>query len=302
LYYGAPSSLTWKVYKGFINPGRETCRSALTLYDMRTTTETNQLPPDAVPVTLVQDRTLGFTSAISGPLRPRVTKKGPIKAPTVESRLTKHEYFRSMFPADGLPSEVDIAGIVEAYATGLSVVTRCFYDPQALTHGWTVFSTLTSVKLFTVVHSRAPVPVLSSERRHILECIVQAIYSLRVIVEVHNLSGGMIVFHSNSKGTTRLLSSIKYQNVSTALDDHSDVLTELKYQLKHLVRSPTITFKYCDVEAKTGDGIPRQFVSDLGSDFNLHHADLPLPLPELPLEKPTSKCSPALLQWSTIVT
>jgi len=191
-----------------------------------------------------------------------------------------------MFPADGLPSEVDIAGIVEAYATGLSVVTRCFYDPQALTHGWTVFSTLTSVKLFTVVHSRAPVPVFSSERRHILECIVQAIYSLRVIVEVHNLSGGMIVFHSNSKGTTRLLSSIKYQNVSTALDDHSDVLTELKYQLKHLVRSTTITFKYCDLEAKTGDGIPRQFVSDLGSDFNLHHADLPLPLPELPLENP----------------
>ena len=240
---------------------------------MRTTTETDQLPPDVVPVTLIQDRTFGFTLAMSGPLRPRVTEKGPTNAPTVESRLTKHGYFRAMFPVGGLPSELDIAGIVEAYATGLSVVTRCFYDPQELTHGWTIFSNLTSVKLFTIVHSRAPISEHSFERQHILECIVQAICSLRVIVEVNTLSGGTIVLHSNRKGITRLLTGIKYRNVSTALEDHIDVLTELQYQLKHLKRTTAITFKYCNLEAKTGDDIPRQFVSDLGSDFNLHPAD-----------------------------
>jgi len=178
-----------------------------------------------------------------------------------------------MFPVGGLPSELDIAGIVEAYATGLSVVTRCFYDPQELTHGWTIFSNLTSVKLFTIVHSRAPISEHSFERQHILECIVQAICSLRVIVEVNTLSGGTIVLHSNSKGITRLLTGIKYRNVSTALEDHSAVLTKLQYQLKHLKRTTAITFKYCNLEAKTGDDIPRQFVSDLGSDFNLHPAD-----------------------------
>jgi hypothetical protein len=79
--YGAPSSLTWKVYKGFLNPGHETRRSTSNLYDMRTTTETDQLPPDVVPVTLIQDRTFGFTLAMSGPLRPRVTEKGPTMRP-----------------------------------------------------------------------------------------------------------------------------------------------------------------------------------------------------------------------------
>jgi hypothetical protein len=191
-----------------------------------------------------------------------------------------------MFPVGGLPSEVDIAGIVEAYATGLSVVTRNFYEPQELTHGWTVFSTLTSVKLFTVVHSRAPVPEHSYERRHILECIVQAIYSLRVILEVNNLSGGNIVLHSNSRGITRLLTGIKYRNVSTALKDHSDVLMELQYQLKHIERSTAINLKYCDLEEKGGGDIPRQFVSDVESTFNQHRADLTLPLPEISFENP----------------
>ncbi len=113
---------------------------------------------------------------------------------TVNSKLRQYDYFRYMFPVDGFPSETEIVDVVEKYKDGIAVVTRCFYEPPALTHGWTVFSSSTSIKLLTRIHTRAYIHGASSEKRHTLECIVQVVYLLRIIGEVHNLSNGVINF------------------------------------------------------------------------------------------------------------
>jgi hypothetical protein len=76
-----------------------------------------------------------------------------------------------------------------------------------------------------------------------------------------------------------LLGSLKYRNVSTSLDDDGDLLTEMSYQLKLLEKLARISFRYCDLDAKTGNEIPKQFNSDLGTDFNPHRAALSFPLP-----------------------
>jgi hypothetical protein len=184
-----------------------------------------------------------------------------------------------MFPVNGFPSELEIVDIDEKYKDGIAVVTHCFYEPQALTHGWTVFSSSTSITLLTRIHTRAYIHGTSSEKRHTLECIAQVVYLLRIIGEVQNLSNGVITLYCNNKGTTRLLRSLKYQSVSTSLDDDGDLLTEIRYQLKHLEKLAQISFRYCDLEAKIGDEIPRQFISDLGTEFNPHRAALSFPLP-----------------------
>jgi len=240
----------------------------------------NSLPPDVLPSTVTFDRISGFISAIPGPQRPRKQLSRPILTITVEDRLCRHEYFWSMFLAGELPSELEVANIVEEYTQGISIVTRKFHDPQALTHGWTVYSTTSSVKLYTNIHTKPFTPGVSTEKRQILECICHVIFSLRVIGEVHNLSD------CNSKGTTTLLRRLRYHNVTSALDDHGDVITEIKYQLKKVEKIATINFCYCNLESKTGDDIPRQFVNELGNAFNSHRADLTFPLPALPFMHP----------------
>jgi hypothetical protein len=191
-----------------------------------------------------------------------------------------------MFPAGEFPSELEVANIVEEYTQGISIVTRSFYDPQALTHGWTVYSTTSSLKLYTNIHTKPFTPGVSTEKRQILECICHVIFSLRVIGEVHNLSGGTITLYCNSKGTTSLLHRLRYHNVTSALDDDGDVITEIKYQLKKVEKIATMNFCYFNLESKTGDDIPRQFVNELGNAFNSHQADLTVPLPALPFMNP----------------
>jgi hypothetical protein len=79
---------------------------------------------------------------------------------------------------------------------------------------------------------------------------------------------------------------LRYHNVTSALDDDGDVITEIKYQLKKVEKIATMNFRYCNLESKTGDDIPRQFVNELGNAFNSHQADLTVPLPALPFMNP----------------
>jgi hypothetical protein len=200
---------------------------------------------------------------------------------SVDLRLRKHDYFKSLYSLVGYPSAIEVSSIVEEYLQGLSIVTRGFYDPQGITHGWTVYSSQAYSKLFTSIHTRASIEGVSTEKRLSLECIVQAIHCIRVIGEVHGLSDGKITLFLNSKGIMRLLLGIRYHNVSCAIADNCDLLAELKYQLTCLDKVATIKFSYCDLEAKTGDAIPRQYISDLGADFNPHRVALSFPLLEL---------------------
>jgi hypothetical protein len=78
-----------------------------------------------------------------------------------------------------------------------------------------------------------------------------------------------------------LLLGIRYHNVSFAVADNGDLLAELKYQLTRLDKVATIKFNYCDLTEKTGDDKPRQYIADLGADFNPHRVALAFPLPEL---------------------
>jgi hypothetical protein len=191
-----------------------------------------------------------------------------------------------MFPAGSFPSSLEVANIVEEYTQGISIVTRSFYDPLALTQGWTVYSTTSSLKLYTNIHSKQFTPSVSTEKRQLLECICHVIFTLRVIGEVHSLSGGTITLYCNSKGTTRLLRRLRYQNITSALDDDGDVITEIKYQLRKVEKIAILNFCHCNLGSKTRDDIPRQLVQELGNAFNSHRADLTFPLPELPFMNP----------------
>lgn len=113
-----------------------------------------------------------------------------------------------------------------------------------------------------------------------LETVVHAIHFVRVIGEMYDLSDGTINIFCSSKGIARLLLGIRYQSVTLALDDNGDLLAELNYQLKRLDKIATIKFPYCDLDAKTGDDIPRQYIADLGTELNTSRVALSLPLPE----------------------
>jgi hypothetical protein len=279
LYFSASHSPPWTVYKGFANPRRPTRSSPDIVYIMNAREQAEYLPSNALPATITYDRLSGLTSAVPGPCLPDKPVARPSADDTVNSKLRQYDYFRYMFPVDGFPTEREIVDIVETYKDGIAVVTRCLYEPPALTHGWTVFSSSTTIKLITRIHTRAYIHGVSSEKRNTLECIVQVVYLLRVIGEVHNLSNGTIIFFCTNKSTARLLSSLKYRNVSASLDDDGDLLTEMSYQLKLLEKLAQISFRYCDLDVKTGDEIPKQFIGDLGTKFNPHRAALSFPLP-----------------------
>jgi hypothetical protein len=286
LYFRDTFSNCWIQYEGFPNPGRKTRSSAGTIYDMSRHSVVHSVSPDVLPTTVTHDRISGCTSATPGPQRPTKHLSSPAESIKVEDRLSRHEYFRSMFPVGEFLSELEVTTIVEEYSKGISIVTRSFYDPQALTQGWTVYSTTSSLKLYTTIHTKPFTPGVSSDKRQILECICHAIFSLRVIGEVHNISGGNITLYCNSKGTTNLLRRLRYHNVTTALDDNGDVLTEIKYQLRKMEKIAKMNFQHCDLGTKTGNSTPKQFVDELGTAFNSHRLGLSFPLPAIPFLNP----------------
>jgi hypothetical protein len=118
---------------------------------------------------------------------------------SVDLRLRKHDYFKSLYSSEGYPSAIEVSNVVEEYLQGLSIVTRGFYDTQGITHGWTVYSSQTSSKLFTSIHTRAPIEGVSTEKWLNLESIIQAIHCIRIIGEAHALSDGKITLFAIKK-------------------------------------------------------------------------------------------------------
>jgi hypothetical protein len=133
--YFKHSSDRWAVYNGTQNPRPCTRSSASMLFDTKTSTTVPQLPNHALPVTVSLDRYTGFMSAIAGPALPCSSQEPNPTIQSVDSQLCKHAYFKSLYPLDGYPSSADVSSIVDAFHTGLSIVTRCLYDPQEVTHG-----------------------------------------------------------------------------------------------------------------------------------------------------------------------
>jgi hypothetical protein len=84
-----------------------------------------------------------------------------------------------------------------------SLITICsFLDNQEVLHGWIVYSSHTSSRLISGIVSRELDPGVSSEQRSLLESVVQVLYLLRTILQVHQMSGCKLSLFCSSKSTT----------------------------------------------------------------------------------------------------
>jgi hypothetical protein len=224
------------------------------------------LPVNAVPASIQLDHT-GVMSAVSGPPLPPISTT-PSPRVTVYQRLCKHSYLQSLFLASATPSDAGIANLVNELPNGVSIATHSFLDNQEVLHGWIVYSSNTSSRLISGIVSRELDPGVSSEQRSLLESIVQVLYLLRTILQVHQMSGCKLSLFCSSKSTTRLLCNLHYRNVWSSLDDNGDLIAELQYQQKQLEKLSSLQFTHCDLTSTKCNGVAKQHMEDLGSEFN----------------------------------
>jgi len=105
---------------------------------------------------------------------------------------------------------------------------------------------------------------------HLLECIFST----------YSVTGGRINLFCLTKTTTKLVRGLLYQSVSTALDDHGDILSDLAIRLRYLHSQSIITYKYLNLEARTKDPVPISHMGTLGSSITEHQDQLPNYPPE----------------------
>ena len=261
-----PSSDQWIKFHGHMNPRRFTRTSPILIFDNDNGQPVSSIPTTALPATTHLDHT-GVLSAVPGPPKPSRGSSQP-SGVTVSQILHKHRYFQQLFPPSAIPSEEDTAALVQEFPLGISVVIRSFLDNQEVLHGWVVFSTSSSSRLTSGIVSRATTTGEYSETRSLTECLVQIIYLLRVVLQVHQVSGCNVSLFCSSKSTVQLLHSVQNRNVSSSLDDDGDLIAELQYQWRRFTKHSTMQSFYCDLTSTKGNAKAKQHLERLGSDFN----------------------------------
>lgn len=82
-----------------------------------------------------------------------------------------------------------------------------------------------------------------------LEGILRFLFLLGTVCSHFQVEMGTITLFCLSKSTTQLLHKLRYRGVSHALDDHYDILQELKNSLKLFALAVTISFHYLNLDS-----------------------------------------------------
>jgi hypothetical protein len=134
-------------------------------------------------------------------------------------------------------------------------------------------SSLTTI-LDTVEVSWGLVPNVSSMRRTELEALLNAIALIACIHKCNYVTKGKIDVYCLSKTTTRLMHGLLYHSVSSALDDHGELLAELSHILWTLSSKSTIHYKYLNLAAEKDPPTPLHYINQLGTDISSHCKEL----------------------------
>ncbi|MFN9979947.1 MAG: hypothetical protein ACK53Y_08550, partial [bacterium] len=89
---------------------------------------------------------------------------------------------------------------------------------------------------------------------------------------------GQFTIHCFKKSTTHLLNGLRYGSISSALADHSGILSELRHQISALDKRAVVTFQHLDVSHTRSDSTLINLSEDLGALINTHR-DTPLSVP-----------------------
>jgi len=243
LYRWEPSDDSWRKYISFPNPRLSTRLSASTVFDINRGCPIARPPSSLFPASISVDRYTQLATAVVGPAFPAPPLPHPV-ATDVPSCLLQDAYFRSFYGNYLFPDEVVYRAIATGCRNGISVLYRGHCEEEYITYGWTMYLTETSNPIHTGVLSRGVVPGVSSESRTELEVILHVVHVLACIFSTYSVKGGRIHLFCLTKTKTKLVRGLLYQSVSTALDDHGDILSDLAIRLRYLHSRSTITYKY----------------------------------------------------------
>jgi hypothetical protein len=274
LYRQDHSTDTWTKYNGIPNPKRST-RSAASVVFNTTTGQPCPRPPAALlPASVNQGRCNDLLTATPGPPKPAPPLPKPT-ASTVPGLLLEDAYYSSFYKSYRFPNTAVYETIAQECPSGISVLYRSYYDIEGISYGWTIYSSSSNAILDTGVVSRGFVPHVSSMQRTELEAVLNVLSLLTCIHQCYSVTHSKIDVYCLLKATTRLMRSLLYHSVSSALDDHGDLLAELSYILQVLSSKSKIHYKYLNLAAEeNGSPIPLRYISQLGTGISSHRDEI----------------------------
>jgi hypothetical protein len=113
---------------------------------------------------------------------------------------------------------------------------------------------------------------LCSEKE--LEAVLNVLSLLTCIHQYYSVTHSKIDVYCLLKATTRLMRGLLYPSVSSALDDHGDLLAELSYILQIPCSKSKIHYKYLNLAEENGSPIPLRYISQLGTDISSHSDEI----------------------------
>jgi hypothetical protein len=120
---------------------------------------------------------------------------------------------------------------------------------------------------------------LSSSKHLKLEGLLIVLFLVATISQTYEVTGGSFTIYCLRKSLARQLNSLKYNSVTKALIDHSDLFCEFKFQLQSLERHCTVHILYLDFGNDKDTSPQYQEVASLATVISDHQDLLFLPLP-----------------------
>jgi hypothetical protein len=167
---------------------------------------------------------------------------------------------------------------------GIAVVYRTLYEPPTVTNSWTLF--IPGGNKYSWATSRGWTEGISSDKRLSLEGIVAVTFLHNELKREFDINGGAVTLYCLSKSLTHQLQSLRYKSVTNALLDNSDLLAELKFQLRRLTSTSSVQFKYLDFSNDKDTSQQYHKVSCLANVIADHQETLSLPLQPQPYISP----------------
>jgi hypothetical protein len=245
LYQCDPSLSRWIAYRQAIQPRRRTRSQSSFFYDVANGSSSTAPEGHLLRTTICHDRYTGLSTAIAGPPTPTSPTPPAIPQP-IYALIRTTEFFQPMMPID-LPHEEVLAQLAASRNSALYAVSRTHWDTSFVTYAWALFTQHPNNLKTTGISNKGLIPNVSSARRTELEGILQVIFLLHTICHYHRMSQGSVTILCFSKSLASSLRKLKFSGVSSALCDHGDIMTSLRYYICNFPTNINISFEHFDM-------------------------------------------------------